>query len=135
MKAGASSLLRLKILVCTLAVVSAYGQQVASLQFCNGCLPSPPDRLVRDVNGNPLVGTNYVAQLYMGASPDNLFPTTAAPARFRAPGSSQPGTWTPKAINLTGVGPGAIIYLQVRVWDTSVAATYDEAAASATGQY
>ena len=130
---GVLLLLRLNVLVCTLATISASGQGTA-LQFCNGCLPSPPDRLVRDVNGNPLVGTSYVAQLYMGASPDNLIPTTAAPARFRAPGSSQPGTWTPKAITITGIGPGAI-YLQVRVWDTSIAATYNEAAASVTGQF
>ena len=134
MKAGASSLLRLKILVCTLAVVSAYGQQVASLQFCNGCLPSPPDRLVRDVNGNPLVGTNYVAQLYSGASPNSLNPTTAMPSRFRAPGTGGEGTWLSRMVNVVGL-TGQPIYLQVAVWDTSVAATYNEAAASSTGQY
>jgi len=134
MNAGAHSFLRLKILVCTLVAVSAYGQAI-SLQFCNGCLPSPPDRLVRDVNNIPLVGTSYVAQLYIGASPNNLTPTTATPSRFRAPGTGQEGTWTSTTINLTGFTPGQPIYMQVAVWDMSVAPTYSAAAASSTGQY
>src|SRR5687767_15933470 len=90
MNTGASSLLRLKILLCTLTAASAHGQGT-TLQFCNDCLPSPPDRLVRDVNGNPLVGTTYVAQLYTGANPDTLVATTAAPAPFRAAGTPLPG--------------------------------------------
>src|SRR5688572_5744380 len=134
METGASSFLRLKILVCTLAAASAYGQATGSLQFCNDCLPSPPDRLVRDVNGNPLVGTNYVAQLYIGSGPDNLMPTTAAPARFREVGALAPGTWVGSTIRLPVMSPGSI-YLQVRVWDTTVAQTYAQAAASPTGQY
>src|SRR5215204_4845095 len=39
------------------------------------------DRLVRDVSFAPLVGTNYVAQLYYGpegASADSLLPVTTA---------------------------------------------------------
>src|SRR5688572_31345030 len=99
MNTGAFSLLRLQILVCTLAAASAYGQGT-TLQFCNDCLPSPPDRLVRDVNGNPLVGTNYVAQLYYGGSPDSLTATTAQPARFRSPDTSLPGTWQPSTRNI-----------------------------------
>ena len=134
MNTGASSFLRLRFLVCTLAAVGAHAQPMMTLQFCNDCLPSPPDRLVRDVNGNPLVGTNYVAQLYFGASPDVLAAHTAAPARFRPPGTPTAGTWLSKTINLTGFAPGAL-YLQVRVWDTTAAATYDQAAASATGHY
>ena len=91
MDTGASSLLRLKVLVCALAALSAHGQGTA-LQFCNDCLPSPPDRLVRDVNGNPLVGTTYAAQLYYGASPAALLSHTAVPARFRHAGTPLPGT-------------------------------------------
>lgn len=134
MNTGASSFLRLNILVCTLAAVSAYGQPMMTLQFCNDCLPSPPDRLVRDVNGNPLVGTNYVAQLYWGMDPVSLLPTTAAPARFKPAGTPAPGTW--QRVTQTHHTPAAGPYfLEVRVWDTAVAPTYDQAAASATGQY
>jgi hypothetical protein len=121
------------MLMCTLAIVTAHGQGT-TLQFCNSCLSSPPDRLVRDVNGNPLVGTNYVAQLYMGPNPDNLMPTTASPARFRPVGAPLPGTWEPKTVRIGGLPPGPI-YLQVAVWDTAVAATYEQAAASSEGQY
>src|SRR5688572_32001257 len=99
MNTGAFSLLRLQILVCTLTAASAYGQ-ATTLQFCNDCLPSSPDRLVRDVNGNPLVGTTYVAQLYIGASPETLTPTTAQPAPFRAEGTSLAGTWQRRTINI-----------------------------------
>ncbi len=120
-------------LVCAWTAASAYGQGT-TLQFCNSCLTSPPDRLVRDVNGNPLAGTNYVAQLYIGSGPDNLMPTTEAPARFRNAGAPLPGTWQPKTVRLFAISPGPI-YMQVRVWDSSVAAVYDQAAASGTGQY
>jgi len=132
--AGVSSLLRLKILVCALVAVSAYGQPMMTLQFCNDCLPSPPDRLVRDVNGNPLVGTNYVAQLYWGMDPGSLLPTTATPARFKPAGTPSPGTWQRITLNFFTPAAGPY-YLQVRVWDTDVAPTYEQAAASATGQY
>jgi len=121
------------MLMWTSAIFSAYGQGT-TLQFCNHCLQSPPDRLVRDVDGNPLVGTNYVAQLYIGPGPDNLMATTEAPARFRDVGAPLPGTWQPKTIRMAGWPPGPI-YMQVRVWDTTVAPGYDQAAASATGQY
>ena len=122
------------MLMCTSAIWSASGQAIPTLQFCNSCLPSPPDRLVRDVNGNPLVGTSYVAHLYIGPSPDNLMPTTASPARFRDVGAAAPGTWVGTTIRLAGLPPGPI-YLQVRVWDTAVAPSYEQAAASPTGQY
>jgi hypothetical protein len=134
MNRGASSFLRLKILVCTLAAVGAYGQPMMTLQFCNDCLPSPPDRLVRDVNGNPLVGTNYVAQLYSGMDPVSLFPTTAAPARFKPAGTTSPGTWQRITRNFLTPAAGPY-YIQVRVWDTVVAPTYEQAAASPIGQY
>jgi len=122
--------------MCASAALSVNGQGT-TLQFCNHCLPSPPDRLVRDVDGNPLVGTNYVAQLYMGPSPDNLMPNTALPARFaNVSGTLPAGTWQPKTVRiLSWPWPPGPIYLQVRVWDTSVAQTYEQAAASPTGQY
>ena len=134
MNTGASSFLRLKILVCTLAAVGAHAQPMMTLQFCNDCLPSPPDRLVRDVNGVPLVGTNYVAQLYWGMDPVSLLPTTAAPARFKPAGTPAPGTWQRVTLNFFTPAAGPY-FLQVRVWDTAVAPTYDQAAASPTGQH
>jgi hypothetical protein len=81
------------------------------------------------------VGTNYVAQLYMGSGPDNLMPTTSSPARFANVGGTLPaGTWQPKTVRITGFSTGPI-YMQVRVWDTTVAQTYNQAEANPTGQY
>jgi hypothetical protein len=97
--------------------------------FQNNVLTPPPDRLVRDVNGNPLVGTNYVAQLTVGLSPDSLQPTTAAPSRFRVETTSQPGTWSGNTINLqTPSGPGSVLMMQVRVWDSTLG-TFEQACA------
>src|SRR5688572_14187500 len=105
-----------------LAAASAHGQG-GNLNFCNDCLPSPPDRLVSDAFGRPLVGTNYVAQLLYGASPDSLLPDTAAPARFRPTETTEPGTWVGQMKNVP-LPPGTTIHLQVRVWDSAAAATY-----------
>ncbi len=131
MKAGASSFFQITILVCSLSAVRAHGQ-ATEIAFCNHCLPSPPDRLVRDVSGNPLVGTNYVAQLYIGGTPDTLMSHTAAPARFRIAPTSLPGTWA--GGNRTVVSPGSgPIVLQVRVWDITAGATYEQASQNTIG--
>jgi hypothetical protein len=61
--------------------------------FQNGVLNPPPDRLVRFADGSPMVGANFMAQLLVGATPDSLQPTTAAPAPFRAPGTMFAGMW------------------------------------------
>jgi hypothetical protein len=114
-----------------LLVANAHGQG-GNLNFCNDCLPSPPDRLVRDVNGNPLVGTNYVAQLLYGGSPASLLPDTAAPKRFQVSGASNPGTWQGVMKNVP-LPPGTTTYLQVRVWDMAAAPNYDQATQNTTG--
>jgi hypothetical protein len=41
------------------------------------------DRKVYSSSGAPLAGTNFLAQLYYGASADSLTPATGAPVRFR----------------------------------------------------
>src|SRR5688572_29052225 len=48
--------------------------------------------IVRGLDASSLAGTNYVAQLYYGASASLLAPLTNAPARFR-PKTSGPGIW------------------------------------------
>jgi hypothetical protein len=92
----------------------------------------PADRLVRDTSGAPLVGENYLAQLYYGpagASESSLNPVTATPATFRAPGTDLPGTWNGGYRTLTGFFPGDDVTLQVRVWDGTIADSYEAAAA------
>jgi len=113
----------LTILVLPFSALS----QIDFVVFQNNVLTSPPDRLVRNpVDGSPLVGTNYMAQLTYGASPDSLQPVTAAPARFRAAGTTQPGTWAGYNVNIP-LPQGTEIFMQVRVWDSNFGATFDQA--------
>lgn len=96
--------------------------------FRNDVLMPPPDRLVRDVNFDPLVGTNYMAQLLIGSSPDSLVPTTVT-ARFRE-GGPLAGTWVPPVRNVfVYQPPGTELTMQVRVWDSNFGLTFDQACA------
>jgi len=91
------------------------------------------DRLVRDMVGNPLIGTNYFAQLYYGNSADSLRPVTSAPARFRLPGTANPGTWLGGNRTLQGFSFGDAPILQVRVWDSTVGGNWEEAESTGFG--
>ena len=101
--------------------------------FANNVLSSPPDRLVRDGNGTPLVGTQWAAQLYYSTqSASSLQAHTAAPNRFRNPGSSLAGTWsTTTGANrtLVGGGVGVLVWMQVRIWDLNQFPSYEAALA------
>jgi hypothetical protein len=93
---------------------------------------TPADRLVRDVSGAPLVGTNYFAQLYYGplnSDPSSLDPVAYLPAPFRDATDARPGTWAGGDRILWGFFPGDTVTLQVRVWDGAVAGSYEEASA------
>jgi hypothetical protein len=131
MKTGVFSSIRVHFIALAALTVSAYAQP--TLNFCNHCLPSPPDRRVLDVYGASLLGTNYVAQLYYGSSPDSLVADARPPARFRAAGTSFPGTWTPDTRILVSPVPGQTLYMQVRVWDRSAFNRYEDAAGNMTG--
>ena len=116
-----------RIFLCAAFLVPAMAiAQGNYVVFQNNVLTPPPDRLVRFTDGTPLVGTHFVAQLMVGASPDSLQPTTVAPSRFRDPATQVPGTWSGNTINLTGFNPGTILTMQVRIWDSTFG-TFDEA--------
>src|SRR5687768_13561318 len=88
-------------------------------------------RLVTDVDGTTrLVGTNYAAQLYYGTDPQSLQAVTTAPARFRVPTTTQPGTWAGGNRTLTGFAAGMTATLQVGIWDSNAGATLDQARAA-----
>jgi hypothetical protein len=111
--------------------VAAWPQ--ALVDFANHRMfETPADRLVRDISGAPLVGQNYLAQLYYGAegaSQSSLSPVTAAPATFRASTTDLPGTWIGGERRLSGFSIGDFVVLQVRVWDGTVAPSYETAEA------
>jgi hypothetical protein len=100
------------------SAVTSFSQGVVN--FNNNNLPSPPDRAVYWMPGVPVVGTNYLAQLYWSTDGGGCFTAvTNAPARFRPAGVGIPGTWL--GGNRTfpaGVGGvNVTIQLAVRVWD------------------
>ncbi len=81
-------------------------------------------QLVRDVDGNPLVGTNFVAQIVYG-NDQELGP----PMPFRSVSTSSPGTWDPKPQSLRilqGVSPGSYVELRVWVWNSSFFSSRDD---------
>jgi hypothetical protein len=99
----------------------------------NRAFVTPADRLVYTISGpnqTPLVGTNYVAQLYYGADATSLVPVTSAPARFRLPTTTAPGTWSGGNRTLTGFTPGTTATLMVVAWDSTFGSTFDQARAA-----
>jgi hypothetical protein len=89
--------------------------------------------------GNGLSGTQFVAELYMGADAGSLAPMTSTISRFRAATSINRGKWAATGVNgpndfvTTAFAPGTIVTCQVKVWDLSLFPAY-EGAGGITGQ-
>jgi hypothetical protein len=118
------------------AVISCGAQGV--IDFNNENLKPPPNPRVRFSNGAGVVGTNYVAQLYYGASTStqsSLIPVADLPAHFDHPPTIRAGYWMGGMRTLDGFNPGETVELQVRVWDITLAPTYDDAAAAKLGEF
>jgi hypothetical protein len=110
----------ISFLVLFAGVTGALAQGVVT--FVNaGSFPTVADRLVYLQNPGsgpvPLVGQNYVAQLYYGADASSLAPHSATPSRFRVATTVSPGTWIGGTRTLQGFTAGQIVTMQVRVWD------------------
>lgn len=116
---------------------STFGQGTVDFNNKASVLGSANDYMVRyqtgDArNGTPVVndgGAAYVAQLWYGAvgSDVNSFQAVATTAPFRAVGSSLAGTWNGSARQIPapyGIGGTTSVDLQVRVWDSSLAADW-----------
>jgi len=121
---------------------SSFGQGTVDFRNQSSVLGTANDYLVRyqttDArNGQPVVndGTSlYVAQLFYGPAGTtdmNSLTAVAGTANFRATTTSLPGTWSGGSKTIPGFSLGQSCVLQVRVWDSSLAA--DWAAATAVG--
>jgi MYXO-CTERM domain-containing protein len=111
----------ISFLVLLAGVTGALAQ--GTVTFVNsGQFPTTADRLVYadylDGRGPvPLVGQNFVAQLYYGADAGSLAPHSAVPSRFRVPTTVIPGTWSGGTRTLEGFTSGQVVTMQVRIWD------------------
>jgi hypothetical protein len=78
-----------------------------------------------------LVGTNWVAQIVYWPSWGGPSKPLGALMPFRLPTTAFPGTWNPGAAGIrtfSGFPIGSTVVLQVRVWDSTVFGSWDEAA-------
>src|SRR2546427_12615870 len=128
------TLLSLLMVTVTTLVSSAQGL----VTFQNSVIFSTPDptggdRLVYDMGSplNPLTGvglagTQYVAELYVGANTGSLTPLTTSISHFRSTTSANKGKWAIGCpflncnVVLPGFDVGSTPTLQVRVWDLSL---------------
>jgi len=101
----------ISFLALTVLVTGAYAQGV--ITFANNVIAQNTPYVI-DWTGARLTGTQWAAQLYYSTqSASSLAAHTAAPNRFRAPGSSLAGTWsTTTGANrtLTGGGVGVPVF-------------------------
>lgn len=116
------------IAVASVFAATAFGQGQVNVNN-RGLTTSQP---VLNSSGAALTGTSFVAQLVYGSS---ATPSTVLGANmaFRAATTTFPGTWNPGAEGirtLTGFDAGATVNMQVRVWDSAVFSSWDQAAAA-----
>jgi hypothetical protein len=114
--------------VMGLALVShAQTQQWGQVYFDNRVFWPP--RLIWDHgSGTPLVGTNFIAELFYGTNMSSMVRlSNAAPARFRPEGTRYPGTWSGGLRMLVGIPPGTPTFMQVWLWNNDAAGSFDEA--------
>lgn len=98
------------------------------------------DSPIFDADGRRLFGSNYVAILYAGPTPDALTPawfSLGVPAQATVTVLSPDGAGYFRGTRTAyaDVMWGQYAWLQVRVWDTLLGSTYDEVAALGQGGY
>jgi hypothetical protein len=124
---------------CVVALISmgglASGYSQATFSFNNHQNVDAP---IFDASGNRLFGTNYLAALYGGHTPDSLQPAhylpQGQPARAQITFlAGQTGYFQGSTAYVPGVPLGSDIWLQVRAWDTQLGATYEDVVALGQG--
>src|SRR5262245_10431863 len=117
-----------------LVTYSVCGQGTVFFANDSTTLSFPPDRLIRySTCGDdpPAVGTNWLVQLYYGASTaseNQLVAVSSAPARLRASTTTIPGVWSGGGFRTLDGFPFGFGYvkLQVRIWDVSCGGTWEQ---------
>jgi hypothetical protein len=118
---------RLLALLALLGVTAPALAQ-GTVNFNNNVFGTPTSRPVLDYpGGHPLIGTDFVAQLYYGSvgTPATSLTPVGAPGRFRLALTTNPGSWMGGTRTLNGILAGQTASLQVRVWNVTAFPTYE----------
>lgn len=119
---GVTEITGVILIVLSCASVRAQG----SFSFSNLVPGYGIDAPVFDAQGNRLEGANYLAQLWANPNtPDSLQPHVGSTIPFRS-GAFAGYFLNPNPIVMSGVSPGAFVWVQVKAWDARLGATYDE---------
>lgn len=109
-----------------LVVTNLPGGGVLTFQHYNPEVPRP----IYDADGVTLLaGSNYVAQLYAGATPLVLRPVGSLRPFQTGPLAGFFGNSTSTLVRLPDVPPGATAHVQTRVWDFTAGMSYEDARA------
>jgi hypothetical protein len=102
----------------------------AIFELINRVPPVQIDAPIYDYSGNLLSGSGYLAQLYVGLTPNSLQPLDRVVPFLSgtSAGYVQPATVT--SANYT---PGVTYLYQIKAWDASFGSTYSVAAAMGHG--
>lgn len=108
------------------------GAHFVKVDFRNH-IPGVLDNPVLAVDGSRLAGSAYVAQLYAGFAPlgNSYFQPIGPPAPFGT--GAQAGYWQPgtNSIRVIEIKAGCCADVQVRIWDSTKGASYEEATGGA----
>jgi hypothetical protein len=125
-----------KLIPLAVLLIGAAGAVAQTVDFNqNRTFATTADRRVYNQDGTtPLVGTDFVAQLYYGANAGSLNPVTSNPVRFRNVPTSDAlaGTFSGATRTLTGFVAGDVVTLQVRAFNSAGGATFDTAGVRGT---
>jgi hypothetical protein len=142
---------RTKAIVLIVTVLAAV--MVSSRGFCQGLhgstytflnyVQSLLDAPVFDADGTRLAGTDYVAALYGGMTPDTLElawhvdVSPMAPVPFTLMPGGQAGYFRDPGgfVSIPTVPCGQVAWLKVRAWDARLGASYEEVVSLGLGGY
>ncbi len=122
-------------LACACVAAEAFAQATFGLANWNSVYGL--DAPVYDWTGSLLSGSEWVAEVYSGATPDSLSPVVGSHGvgRVLAP-FVRPGYFRGDTYGLVpSVHEVGWAWLQVKVWDVQLGATYEEAVTHGLGGY
>lgn len=135
MPKSASPRIRSLLAALAAALLTTEARSQGYFYFSNH-VGSVVDAPVRGAEGAPLPSAGYLAELWGGASPLALAPLVDDRSRQRVFAPIDPATGYFRAANvlvLDSIGLWGWAWLQVRAWDSSLGATYEEVAALGLG--